>query len=68
MDEIEFASNVLEFVLGFDRNFYVFSHCYRRLLKTAPQYYDLPNFPQCEAKRQLEKIQAKLQLQNKGIY
>ncbi len=23
MDEIEFASNVLEFVLGFDRNFFM---------------------------------------------
>ncbi|CAK9795091.1 ATP-dependent RNA helicase DHX15 homolog [Anthophora plagiata] len=30
------------------------------LLKIAPQYYDLQNFPQCEAKRQLEVIQAKL--------
>lgn len=30
------------------------------LLKYAPQYYDLQNFPQCEAKRQLEIIQAKL--------
>jgi len=26
----------------------------------APQYYDLQNFPQCEAKRQLELTQAKL--------
>lgn len=38
------------------------------LLKTAPQYYDLGNFPQCEAKRQLERIQAKLHLQSEGIY
>lgn len=38
------------------------------LLKTAPQYYELGNFPQCEARRQLEKMQAKLQLQNQGIY
>jgi len=30
------------------------------LLMIAPQYYDLQNFPQCEAKRQLEMIQAKL--------
>ncbi|XP_032676146.1 putative pre-mRNA-splicing factor ATP-dependent RNA helicase PRP1 isoform X1 [Odontomachus brunneus] len=30
------------------------------LLMIAPQYYDLQNFPQCEAKRQLEVIQAKL--------
>lgn len=39
-----------------------------RLLKAAPQYYDLANFPQCEAKRQLERIQAKLSLQSQGIY
>ncbi|KAG8033861.1 hypothetical protein G9C98_008342 [Cotesia typhae] len=31
------------------------------LLKIAPQYYDLQNFPQCEAKRQLEVIQARLE-------
>ena len=37
-------------------------------MKAAPQYYDLSNFPQCEAKRQLEKIQAKLNLQSQGIY
>lgn len=30
------------------------------LLKIAPQYYDLNNFPQCEAKRQLEIIQTRL--------
>jgi len=30
------------------------------LLMIAPQYYDLQNFPQCEAKRQLELTQAKL--------
>lgn len=37
-------------------------YCYLAewLLKYAPQYYDLQNFPQCEAKRQLEIIQAKL--------
>ncbi len=38
------------------------------LLRIAPQYYDLANFPQCEARRQLELIQAKLdskQYQNK---
>ena len=39
-----------------------------RLLKAAPQYYELSNFPQCEAKRQLERIQAKLNLQSQGIY
>eukprot|EP00731_Ephydatia_muelleri_P034453 Em0060g11a len=38
------------------------------LIKIAPQYYELSNFPQCEAKRQLEKIYAKIQLQNQGIY
>lgn len=37
-------------------------------MKAAPQYYDLSNFPQCEAKRQLEKIQAKLNLQSQGLY
>lgn len=31
------------------------------LLKIAPQYYDLQNFPQCEAKRQLEVIQARIE-------
>ena len=29
------------------------------LIKTAPQYYDMNNFPQCEAKRQLEGIIAR---------
>ena len=41
---------------------------FHRLLKIAPQYYDLANFPQCEAKRQLEKVRAKLELQNQGIF
>jgi len=31
------------------------------MLKIAPQYYDLENFPPCEAKRQLQRIQAKLE-------
>jgi len=31
------------------------------LVKTAPQYYDMANFPQCEAKRVLERIIAKIQ-------
>ena len=26
------------------------------LVEFAPHYYDLENFPQCEAKRQIEKI------------
>lgn len=30
------------------------------LLKISPQYYDLNNFPQCEAKRQLEMLQSKM--------
>uniref|UniRef100_A0A3Q3IRP0 RNA helicase n=1 Tax=Monopterus albus TaxID=43700 RepID=A0A3Q3IRP0_MONAL len=30
------------------------------LVKIAPQYYEMSNFPQCEAKRQLERIIAKL--------
>ena len=29
------------------------------LIKTAPQYYDMNNFPQCEAKRVLEGIIAR---------
>uniref|UniRef100_A0A8C2XSG9 ATP-dependent RNA helicase DHX15 n=1 Tax=Cyclopterus lumpus TaxID=8103 RepID=A0A8C2XSG9_CYCLU len=29
------------------------------LVKIAPQYYEMGNFPQCEAKRQLERIIAK---------
>ena len=32
-----------------------------RLIRTAPQYYDMSNFPQCEAKRILERLYAKLQ-------
>lgn len=40
-----------------------------RVLRIAPQYYDLSNFPQCEAKRILEKIAAKLELQQtQGLY
>ncbi|XP_041368173.1 putative pre-mRNA-splicing factor ATP-dependent RNA helicase PRP1 [Gigantopelta aegis] len=31
------------------------------LVKVAPQYYDMANFPMCEAKRILERIIAKLQ-------
>lgn len=30
------------------------------LLKIAPQYYDMNNFPQCEAKRQLEMLQSRM--------
>ncbi|XP_065883366.1 putative pre-mRNA-splicing factor ATP-dependent RNA helicase PRP1 isoform X2 [Dysidea avara] len=32
------------------------------LLKIAPNYYDMSNFPQCEGKRQLERILAKINL------
>lgn len=40
-----------------------------RVLRIAPQYYDMSNFPQCEAKRILEKIAAKLELQQtQGLY
>ena len=31
------------------------------LWKIAPQYYDMPNFPQCEAKRVLERLIAKME-------
>lgn len=31
------------------------------LLKLSPQYYDLQNFPQCEAKRQLESLKSKME-------
>ena len=30
------------------------------MFRVAPQYYDMNNFPQCEAKRQLEQIIAKI--------
>ena len=30
-------------------------------MRLAPQYYDLANFPQCEARRILERIAMKLQ-------
>lgn len=35
--------------------------CYFRMVQIAPQYYDMSNFPHCEAKRQLERIIAKVQ-------
>lgn len=41
--------------------------CYR-LVKIAPQYYDMSNFPQCEAKRQLERIIAKLESKEYSQY
>lgn len=30
------------------------------LLNIAPQYYDMQTFPQCEAKRQLELLQSRM--------
>lgn len=39
-------------------NVYLLS--FSRLVKIAPQYYEMGNFPQCEAKRQLERIIAKV--------
>ncbi|KAG2465613.1 DHX15 helicase, partial [Polypterus senegalus] len=38
------------------------------LVKIAPQYYEMSNFPQCEAKRQLERIVAKLQTKEYSQY
>lgn len=35
----------------------IFLDC--RLIDIAPHYYDLSNFPQCEAKRVLEKLYRK---------
>lgn len=32
-----------------------------RLIQITPQYYDMSNFPQCEAKRVLERIIAKME-------
>lgn len=34
---------------------------FQRLVKIAPQYYEMSNFPQCEAKRVLERIIAKME-------
>ncbi|XP_028329912.1 ATP-dependent RNA helicase DHX15 isoform X1 [Gouania willdenowi] len=33
------------------------------LMKIAPQYYEMSNFPRCEAKRELENMLAKLSIQ-----
>ena len=38
-----------------------------RLVKIAPQYYNMSNFPQCEAKRQLERIIAKLEARDRAM-
>ncbi|CAK8675524.1 unnamed protein product [Clavelina lepadiformis] len=37
------------------------------LVKVAPQYYNMSNFPQCEAKRQLERIAAKLEARDRAL-
>lgn len=41
---------------------------FSRLVKIAPQYYEMSNFPQCEAKRQLERIVAKLESKEYSQY
>lgn len=55
--------SILLFVFLFQNvnKFFLF-FCYSAewLLKIAPQYYDMNNFPQCEAKRQLEMMQARM--------
>uniref|UniRef100_A0A671R605 RNA helicase n=1 Tax=Sinocyclocheilus anshuiensis TaxID=1608454 RepID=A0A671R605_9TELE len=38
------------------------------LVKIAPGYYEMSNFPQCEAKRQLERIVTKLQTKEYSQY
>ena len=44
----------------------IFDYNARRLVKYAPQYYDLSNFPECEAKRKLERLIVKLEVQAKA--
>jgi hypothetical protein len=34
-------------------------YLFNRLIDIAPHYYDLSNFPQCEARRVLERIYLK---------
>lgn len=34
-------------------------YVFNRLIDIAPHYYDLSNFPQCEARRVLERIYIK---------
>lgn len=38
------------------------------LIQIAPQYYDMVNFPMCEARRQLERIIAKMQVKGNSDY
>lgn len=49
-------------------NLVIFPPLLDRLVKIAPQYYDMSNFPQCEAKRQLDRIIAKLQSKEYSQY
>ena len=39
-----------------------------RMIQIAPQYYDMVNFPMCEARRQLERIIAKVQVKGNTDY
>lgn len=49
------------FVISFMLNgIFCFLFAAEWLLKIAPQYYDMDNFPACEAKRQLEVLKARL--------
>ena len=36
-----------------------------RLVEAAPHYYELSNFPECEAKRVIERLYRKLAASNK---
>lgn len=47
-------------LINYNKYIYIFFTA-EWLLKLAPQYYDLNNFPQCEAKRQLEDLQSRLE-------
>ena len=44
------------------------SVCIYRLIQIAPQYYDMQNFPMCEARRQLERIIAKVVVKGNNAY
>ena len=43
-------------------------YVYFRMIQIAPQYYDMVNFPMCEARRQLERIIAKVQVKGNTDY
>ena len=57
-----------EFVLTYKK---LRSHLYRGegdwLVEVAPHYYDLTNFPECEAKRVLERIYERSKINIKGL-